>query len=870
MESSETDSPAIGAISVALAAGQTAEASQRAQSEIRRILAARDDPSWFATASRFGNFLTEVGLVGLGVEMSLEVRRRAEVLRSTGGETETAVWIASLSNLASALMRAERPDDALEVLTPEADHVRSVGAPTAGNFFYMLGVVLAEMSDIDAAREAYREARAIFEDSGDDFDVAYVDRGFAASLSRTGRAAEAVIIFRRAAEIFAGLGRDDEVRRTHVGLIAALSSAEQVVSAADLATFEDDLELMGQTDSQAMALNLAIIAQRQGDLETAERLFVRAAALSNGFGVARARVDQSHAVLLRRRGDLHGALELNQRSTVVFEEEGLWREAAQGRNNEALLLLEMAETAEPRTAEDLRALAAEASLRAIESLDGLRHSLSSPTDRRNLMETRYPHVFAVALQATTAAGMEGAAAAVVERARVQPVLRDDHATGYVEPAPLAATPDGITIGGRGDRVVLSDLAEDLAGPHAVWCGWWDSASRVVRSTVWSGTGVSEVDTCETAWNEVDALSLAMPNVLDLDRIAADGDSLMSGVVALWRAASGPLLDDPDLAELLAEALPHRVRTRVLGHRPLAQILDGDADALLWPVTELLLPISVREALLEADDPLGLVVAPTRRLGRVPWAALPLSDPARSTPPLLVEHATVCVGLPATLMAGRPSPAAETGPGALVVADALGDLRHVARIRVPDADILGSAATGHANRLAVEQALNRRPSLLVLATHVVPGTLDDPASAALLFRASHEGESRPDHVTVRDLATFRIPPTCIVIGCDGAGAATGLEWTGVATGLVWSGARSVVTSTSVVLDDQVSVSNDEELIADVRSQGGLHGLHQWQRRLAHEHRMPGQSKRSAPYRWSGFVCLVTRAGRDGFKPADVQH
>src|ERR1022692_1358766 len=95
----------------------------------------------------------------------------------------------------------------------------------------------------------------------------------------------------------------------------------------------------------------------------------------------------------------------------------------------------------------LRDDAADSALAAISTLDQLRHSLPEAADRRALLLNAYPVVFPVAIGACFRARRFDEAAALVEKSRVQPLLRKDGA-GYVDPAPVAAR-HWATAGGGG-------------------------------------------------------------------------------------------------------------------------------------------------------------------------------------------------------------------------------------------------------------------------------------------------------------------------------------------------------------------------------------------------------------------------------------
>lgn len=98
--------------------------------------------------------------------------------------------------------------------------------------------------------------------------------------------------------------------------------------------------------------------------------------------------------------------------------------------------------------------------------------------------------------------------------------------------------------------------------------------------------------------------------------------------------------------------------------------------------------------------------------------------------------------------------------------------------------MGATSLEPATRHYLRHALTQQPRLLTVAGHVRPGTIADPAAAAILLD-SDSGETDP--VTVAELSALAIPPWWLVLGCDGSGAATGGEWTGILTGLAWAGA-----------------------------------------------------------------------------------
>jgi hypothetical protein len=116
------------------------------------------------------------------------------------------------------------------------------------------------------------------------------------------------------------------------------------------------------------------------------------------------------------------------------------------------------------------------------------------------------------------------------------------------------------------------------------------------------------------------------------------------------------------------------------------------------------------------------------------------------------------------------------------------------------------------------------------------------------------DGQVDAMEVADFADIGVPLQCVLLGCDGAGAATGTEWTGLATGLVWAGAREVVTTTAPVLEDGLTAALDAELVDFIRNRGAVQGLLDWQRTMATRWRDDPSNRASGPYRWAETVAV----------------
>ncbi|MGH3159363.1 MAG: CHAT domain-containing protein, partial [Streptosporangiaceae bacterium] len=438
-------------------------------------------------------------------------------------------------------------------------------------------------------------------------------------------------------------------------------------------------------------------------------------------------------------------------------------------------------------------------------------------------------------------------------ARVQPVLRASGG-GFLEPAPVAACRGAEPIGGAGEPVVLGELAESLLGGDAIWLGWWTDGHRLVRA--WSTATHADADQGPLDPAALSRYTATLPIIDQPDLEAATGDRHLAATIATWRAASGPMLADPETAALAAQALDQTIRQAILTDDGVREAFEWTAEQLLWPLSEMLLSPAVRTRILTAHaagQRLGLVVAPTPSLGRIPWAALPLTDPRAGTPLLLVEAVDIAAGLPASLAGRFGSAHTSSSHGTVIIADPLEDLESARRLFSPGAQTLGATSLEPATRHHLVHALARHPRLLTIAGHVRPGTSADPATAALLLD-SDTGATDP--VTVAELATLTVPPWCLVLGCDGSGATTGAEWTGVLTGFAWAGANEITTSTVPVIDDNLTASLDSELLQHTQTAGPLHGLLSWQRAMCAQHRSSASSSLPGPYRWATYVATCS--------------
>ena len=604
--------------------------------------------------------------------------------------------------------------------------------------------------------------------------------------------------------------------------------------------------------------NIGNLQTEQRDLDAAAGTFtdLRRWATEIGDQASAAKATGSLAVVERHRGRLDSAISLNRDAHARYTQLGLSDGVAHAEHNYALLLDETADTAnDPSEAAVLRNRAASHAIAALAAFDRHRHSLPTATDRHRLFLEVYGPTIPATMRICMNAGRRADVAAVVERARVQPVLRASGG-GFLEPAPVAAYRGAEPVGGTGEPVVLGELAESLLGDNAMWLGWWTDGRRLVRA--WSTATYADADQGPLDRDAFSRYTASLPIVDRPDLEAAAGNRRVATTVATWRAASGAMLADPKTAARAERALDQTVRQAVLADDGVREAFEWSADQMLWPLSEMLLSPEVRTRVLAAHAAghrAGLVIAPIPSLGRIPWAALPLTDPRTGTPLLLVEAADIAVGLPASLAGRFGNAHTDDTHGTVVIADPLGDLESARSLSSPGAQILGPTSLEPATRHHLLHALARHPRLFTIAGHVRPGTSADPAAAALLLD-SDSGATDP--VTVAELSALAVPPWCLVLGCDGSGASTGAEWTGVLTGLAWAGASEIATSTVPVIDDDVTASLDRELLQHVEAAGPLHGLLNWQRAACARHRSADSSSPAAPYRWATYV--ATRSAR----------
>lgn len=832
--------------------------TRTARQDLQAALAAIADPEqWVRSAHEASLFLADAGLHDDAYTLNSQLATHLE----TAGDSEPETTLASvLVNLGNAEVGLGRHQAALATFTRAGDLVAGQLSQSAANIAYNTAVALAELNQIEAARASYEQALRIWEETGGtDADRGYAVRGLAACLARTGRSDEALARFAEAVRLLESAGEPGEVNLTQVGIMQARQRRGDHFSGAEIDELLATAQRLPPAHRASLLHNIGNLQTNQRDLDAAVRTFtdLRRWAAEIGDQASAAKATASLAVAERHRGRLDSAISLNRDAHARYTQLGMPDGVAHAEHNYALLLDESADAAgDPSEAAALRDRAGSHAIAALTAFDRHRHSLPTATDRHRLFLEVYGPAIPATLRICMNAGRRADVAAVVERARVQPVLRAS-GRGFLEPAPVAACRGAEPVGGIGKPVVLGELAELILGDDAMWLGWWTDGRRLVRA--WSTATSADADQGSLDRDALSRYTASLPSIDQPDLEAAAGDRRVAARIATWRAASGPMLADPGKAERAARDLDETTRRAMLSDDGVREAFQWSAGQLLWPLSEMLLSPEVRTRILaaySAGQRAKVVIAPIPSLGRIPWAALPLTDPRAGTPLLLIEAADIAAGPPASLAGRFGGTHADDAHGTVIIADPLGDLESARSLSSPGAQVMGATSLEPATRHYLRHVLMRQPRLLTIAGHVRPGTIADPAVAAILLD-SDSGETDP--VTVAELSALAIPPWCVILGCDGSGAATGGEWTGILTGLAWAGASQIATSTVPVIDDSLTASLDRELLRHVEATGPLHGLLNWQRAVCARHRS-GTSPSAAPYRWATYV--ATRSAHSG--------
>lgn len=807
-------------VDAAARAGLRQLALERAD-ELSTLTLAEDPETRLSVLNNLGTFLKEAGAFPeatrlLNDALALAEHQRQRVTVLTNLATVSAErWVAT--------GQAEDWNLALQRLGEAAALCRE-DTQALGNVWFNQGFLYARGGRLADADAAYAAAEAAFEKAGSaPRDVAYVRRARGALAGRAGRITDATAAYQEAVDLFTNMGDLDEAATTSIGLVMALATSGRLPDEPALENLLDTVRRVRPDRVPELLMNLGNIAVQRREFDLAERHFVDAARLfeAGGREIDAWRARHAAAVVLRLTGRASKALPRLREVLARMHELGREVNSAEVEFNLALVLRDLGSP-------DARPFA----LHAFEVLDAHRHDAPSAADRAGILNVTYPHVLDLALE--LARDDPDLVAALAERARTQTAYLTGATTQerLAAPVPVRARAGQAVVGGTGTEQILSELAEGLGGPGATWLTWVRHREQLLRIHV------------TPARSQVTAVPFPRDLLVDLqDATALQGsDGPPPGPspqrAALYRIATGPLLADPDLADRLGRGLLPSARRPWRGAQSSVDFLTA-LGAVLIPE--------------DAWAASAVVLAPPVDLGSVPWASL-LSD---GQP--WVERADLTMAPPASVIGSSRLPKA-TPARKVWVADTLGDLRYCRRTR-PGWEVLASDGAAGVTRAALLGVLESATHVVVRG-HVQAGSVREPSTAGLvtvegcLSAAELRKELRGG------------PPEWLILGCDGAGAATGSEWAGLPIGLAAAGAERLIVTQWPILDDPAQEDLDLDLVAQVEALGLRRGLMAWQRQCARSW-LDTADARVAPHRWAGHTLVVTVTGSGSSSPTSAQ-
>jgi hypothetical protein len=524
-------------------------------------------------------------------------------------------------------------------------------------------------------------------------------------------------------------------------------------------------------------------------------------------------------------------------------------------------------------------------LAAVGALDERRYRLRSQTDRLAWAQ-RYAEAVDAALRSAVETGAPGAAAQVMEAARLQGVPGahvKQRASSLAAPAAAGTRDTRRTTLGFGEtsqRSVALQLQGELPlrpppvirvrgdarllGPHAVerpaaldleriaalacgdgawWWGQWSTGDSVYWSLV---PPVGDVTAGRIDWGQDSPLAALLERLTAALPVQgpAETEEQMDA-----RVTAGPLFDAASERELMT----------ALG-------------ALLIPEP---LRHELRRRAKHGSGRLPLAVAPAWALAWLPWATLALPagsggaaeqhDTAR-----LVELADVTLAPSAALLnLISKRPAVASGPVSLAVLNPTGDLAatHNLRFSLPaEALLLDDGTVGEPGTKAnLRRALRAvdRGSTLVFGCHARIATPGQPSTSALVLRP---GDGDEGFLTAEELLDeddghrdYPLPRTVVVLGCESAdiGSASGAEWLTLGPALLWAGADETLVTLFPIFKDAPA---EAELLSLVGS--GIEvreALSRWQSDCLAAWREASEPWYS-PMHWACYTVLGRRTDR----------
>jgi tetratricopeptide (TPR) repeat protein len=400
---------------------------------------------------------------------------------------------------------------------------------------------------------------------------------------------------------------------------------------------------------------------------------------------------------------------------------------------------------------------------------------------------------------------------------------EDSARVYALPPPVALSVYGRSILQAADPGVdvvaeANEVRKALAGESSAW--WTHMFHK--GSLIWAlltpdGVygGAKALD--DSTRQALQAHIRALPLPLNEDAEILDGEesAWLPSVVAIARAAAGPLVQSQETLDQCIAAVPEPVATR-LGDAfsPIQDILD-DVYAVLgrWMIPDELIDYLARYA---ANARLLVSVQP--ELASIPTSLLRTPDGQT-----LVEQAVQVYAPPVRIAAEimrRPHRQA-AADSHLLIRNPRGDLPN-SDVPIQGSRVLsgwGSASGTHevASRDAVLGALGEgssctQASALSYLGHIEAGVFGDPASAALLLAPDSPG-GVGSCLSARDIsmAQVKMPDRLYLGGCEGAGFATSLEWSSIGAAALALGSDVVIAHRWPIIDGPHAGVVDQECI-----------------------------------------------------------
>ncbi|MEV7061744.1 CHAT domain-containing protein [Streptomyces collinus] len=400
----------------------------------------------------------------------------------------------------------------------------------------------------------------------------------------------------------------------------------------------------------------------------------------------------------------------------------------------------------------------------------------------------------------------------------------EDATGvYALPPPVALSVYGRSILQAADPGVdvvaeANEVRKALAGERSAWWTHMFHKGSLIWALltpdgVYGGAKRLDASTRQALQTHIRALSLPLNE--DADLLDGEESAWLPSVIAIARAAAGPLVQSQETLDQCIAAVPESVAVRLSEAFPHVHDILDDVYSVLgrWMIPDELVDYLARYA---ADARLLVSVQP--EVASIPTSLLRTPDGQA-----LVEQAVQVYAPPVRIAVDimrRPSrPAAADSH--LLIRNPRGDLPN-SDLPVQGSRVLsgwGSASGTHevASRDVVLNALREEtsctePSALSYLGHIEAGVFGDPASAALLLAPNSPG-GVGSCLSARDMsiAQVKMPDRIYLGGCEGAGFATSLEWSSIGAASLALGSDVVIAHRWPIIDGPHAGLVDQECI-----------------------------------------------------------